>query len=412
MEDDEESQKRGIVGIVWWMHHPLRLEQDFDSDLRQETIASLQWLPMRPYSSTHVCFESSSPMKQIMSRFMMAVSPKDMRYGIQLQKGTTHTEVLYKLMTYGIPVDVIPVTNSGVVKTKDFGRWIQKRRAKDLFLKGMEDRRQAILLQQQGLATASALIPESLEQQCRFLQGRTDLPSNDDVLLGTGKFLMKHPGNLHFRATVDALAELYDATDHVRDKADMTWGVVRHIQNQCGGKFLKKDNSAPTDWWIVASDKEAREKTGKIFISVRGVNRKKNSYKGPSKRSPSTITMTTSTSASTSAAPIAQVPGTTVPMPSNENLLEDARVSPSVTLQGNGNNEYVSNKRFKSAGGGASATASAVNRDELSFFDMDCFPTTWCTPGGSAENADAGTGTGTGTALSISFVDRQNLFWN
>ena len=89
IEDDEETQKRGIVAIVWWMHHPLRLDQDFDNDLRQETIASLNWLPMRPYSSTHVCIDyNHATMKQIMARFMMAVSPKNMRYGIQLHSGT------------------------------------------------------------------------------------------------------------------------------------------------------------------------------------------------------------------------------------------------------------------------------------------------------------------------------------
>ena len=336
MEDDEESQKRGIVAIVWWMHHALRLEQDFDSDLRQETIASLSWLPMRPYSSTHVCFESvsvsSSPspspsssntltgtnlfVKELMARFMTAVSPKEMRYGIQWQRGT-HTEVLYKLLTYGIPVEYIPVTNSGVVKTRDFARWIQKRRWKDRVLLDIEERWREQQQQQQeepaGPSSSSSsksrtqtgknsiLRPE----QCLFLEDRIDLPSNADVLLGAGKPLMKHPGNQQFRAIVLALAEQYDGAESIRGKAEMTWGIVRYIQTSCGGRFLKRssggnengndgddDSSSRNNnnnsnreidhWWLVASDKEARDKTGKGFISVRGKKSRKRRQTRPS----------------------------------------------------------------------------------------------------------------------------------
>ncbi len=170
----------------------------------------------------------------------------------------THTEVMYKLLTYGIPVDVIPITSSGIVKTKDFGRWIQRRRTKD-----------------QNLATRERLNPSDYFSGL-FMEDRIELPSNRDVLLGTGKPLMKHPGNQNFRNVVDGLLDVYDTTPSPRDKGELTWGVVRFIQNE-GGRFLKREKEG--DWWIVASDQEARDKTGKVFVNQRG-NKKK---RGPAR---------------------------------------------------------------------------------------------------------------------------------
>ena len=282
IEDDEETQKRGIVAIVWWMYHPLQLDPEFDSDLRNETILSLQWLPMRPYSSTHVCMDDNySMMKRILSRFMMAVSPKEMRYGIQVHHGS-YTEVTYRLLSYGIPVDEFPVTISGVVKTKDFGRWIRRRQYKDEYLAWKE----ATLRGEISLATmGNDGSQSSLSFSFLFGTEKIDLPTNRDVLLGTGKFLNKHPGNQTFRAAVKAMAESYDSSSSAKQKAEITGGIVRYIQNQPGGggRFLKRETSTEhigsggsfssrkeeDCWWVIVSDQEARVKTGKAFNTLK-----------------------------------------------------------------------------------------------------------------------------------------------
>lgn len=420
MEDDEETQKRGIVAIVWWMHHPLRLDQDFDNDLRQETIASLNWLPMRPYSSTHVCIDyNHSTMKQILARFMMAVSPKNMRYGIQLHRGT-YTEVLYKLLTYGVPVDTIPVSSSGLVKTKNFGRWIQRQRQKEEYLlshpndsmtKERKKKNQPSSNPFDHHPTKTTLthignVTTNPAVAGWFAEDRIDLPSNRDVLLGTGKPLMKHPGNQSFRTVVDSLLQVYDTTPALRDKAEVTWGVVRYIQEKQGGRFLKRDKDS--DWWQVVSNQEARDKTGKAFVNQResrkmkrpgGTSTTTTKEKGSATRGPTITTrMTTSnplredSTTGTSDTRSMQLTMTGEAVVWGRNLLQGTTASPRpiITVDrttGSTNGTSHKRRRYEDGCGGSMSNS--------------CFPS-WCGGGGGEETT---TTSSTATLSSTSFLD-------
>jgi hypothetical protein len=116
---------------------------------------------------------------------------------LQLHQGSYTTEVCYRLMTYGIPVDAIPVTSLGIVKTKVFGRWIQRRRYKNQYLAEA----QARFVQENHATTTitDGKQEEGYGASFLFLTDKIYLPTNRDVLLGTGKILMKHPGNQTFR---------------------------------------------------------------------------------------------------------------------------------------------------------------------------------------------------------------------
>ena len=137
-------------------------------------------------------------------------------------------------MTFGIPIDVIPVSSEGEIKTASHKKWIAARRKKEQNM---------------------ALYGHNF--------GRIDFPRNKDVLLGKGRPLQKHAGNVYLRTLVSSLTESYFRADSKSTKASLTWKVVSDIKSS-GGRFLCKDQE---DFWVEASDKEARDKVGKLFMT-------------------------------------------------------------------------------------------------------------------------------------------------
>jgi hypothetical protein len=149
----------------------------------------------------------------------------------------THTECQYSLLTFGVPIDMFPITSQGELKRTNHLKWIAKRRVKE----------------------SHFLMDPSSDTFDRI-----DLPSLRDVLIGKGKPFQRHPGNVHLRTVIGQYLEKYvDAKK--RDKPAMFWEVV-DIVKKSSGRFLKKDRDG---WWIVVTDDEAREKVGKTFTSAR-----------------------------------------------------------------------------------------------------------------------------------------------
>eukprot|EP00429_Kryptoperidinium_foliaceum_P009693 CAMPEP_0176003292 /NCGR_PEP_ID=MMETSP0120_2-20121206/1098_1 /TAXON_ID=160619 /ORGANISM="Kryptoperidinium foliaceum, Strain CCMP 1326" /LENGTH=559 /DNA_ID=CAMNT_0017335929 /DNA_START=308 /DNA_END=1987 /DNA_ORIENTATION=- len=243
VEDDEETQKRGAVSLLWFYHGQIRYYKDYD-ELAPDM--NKPWLPLSPLKAVHVCVNPESTLKRLTARYSIAVSPEDMRYNMRLHVGS-FTEIQYALTTFGIPMDDIPITQSGVAKAKVFHRWIEKRRYKERIL--MEKEREA-------------------GAPVHFLDLDTmiDVPTNQDVLLGVGKPISNHLGNKAFRSLVEMLTPRWENSTAIADKVQLSWEVVRHIQ-KIGGRFLKRNPKS--DWWEVVSDKEAREKTGKLFTQSR-----------------------------------------------------------------------------------------------------------------------------------------------
>jgi hypothetical protein len=137
-------------------------------------------------------------------------------------------------MTFGIPVDVCPVTLDGEFKDSNHLKWIKKRQIKDRALK------------------ISGVFQ------------KIDMPSRNDVLVGKGKPFQRHPGNVLLRQLVELrLAEYSGARKG--EKTNLTRRVVQSIKD-ASGRFLKKDNDG---WWVEVSDTDARGKVAKTFGSTR-----------------------------------------------------------------------------------------------------------------------------------------------
>jgi len=110
MAEDEENQKRGVV-VVTILIGAADVGK-IDPELVREFSRLENWLPLRS-SAVHQC--TDHPLTGFLLRTAAMGLPQETRLRHKLHFGTC-TEIMYSLMGYGIPVDVLPVSGSGIIK--------------------------------------------------------------------------------------------------------------------------------------------------------------------------------------------------------------------------------------------------------------------------------------------------------
>ena len=201
LAEDEENQKRGLVLIALQMgsFDVRRASLPVSRDLPR----LLSWLPLR-ICALHCC--SDNPVTGGLFRAAMLGVPADIRSRHRFHNGT-YTEIMYSLLGFGIPVDLFPLTPSGVIKKANLNRWIAKNIARDLAL---------------GYGEACSGV---------------DLPSRNDVLLGRGKPIQRHSGNLHLKVLLESHANVYQAAHLEEDKIEVVHKVFSMIKARSGRFF-------------------------------------------------------------------------------------------------------------------------------------------------------------------------------
>jgi len=142
-------------------------------------------------------------------------------------------EQLYKLKSYGIPVELIPVTGTGNIKTIYLKQWIRLRKTlEDMRAKELDD---SVLYQ---------------------------LPRSTDVIFRTGTSLTCHPGNSMFQSIIESKVKEHSEASQA-GKMAITRDIIETVK-QKEGRFLQWDTRG---WWT--------ELTGtshvhtKVAVSVR-----------------------------------------------------------------------------------------------------------------------------------------------
>eukprot|EP00934_Nitzschia_sp_Nitz4_P001639 Nitzschia sp. Nitz4//scaffold313_size41840//25742//27504//NITZ4_007437-RA/size41840-snap-gene-0.32-mRNA-1//1//CDS//3329547433//1639//frame0 len=269
--EDEETQKRGIVQVSWYMGNLP------SGDLTREFVVDMcelpTWMPFRVVGY-HMCMDNN-PINALLGRAVSAVVNPKLRRVRKLHHGTP-TEVMYELLSYGVPVDSFPLTTDGLLKKNSRKKYIQRMRSRDAWIEERHLERRALLQQRGGVMDPN-------EDDPMVVFPKTDLPMPNDVLLGQGKPYQHHTGTVNLRWLVDDNLDAYTAANKA-DKAKMTWMIVRKIQTQ--GRFLKKEKD---DWWVVATDEEARARVGKTFFSQSVVRNKAAATERVASASPPTL---------------------------------------------------------------------------------------------------------------------------
>jgi len=130
----------------------------------------------------------------------------------------------YQLGGYGIPLDQLPITDSGKIKVNLFKKWLQ-------FRKTIED---------------------PIKRQNLDLKSIVECPRMKDVVFRPSQSTMCHPGNVMFRSLVESKHLEHSSAESRDAKSEITRGVIYEIQRQ-GGRFLVWNNS---HWWKELTDEK------------------------------------------------------------------------------------------------------------------------------------------------------------
>jgi len=219
---DENTQKNGIVGI------PYNIGSGKTND-RQAILRAAQLvsaLPLR-FTAVHYCYDDET-LRGIFY-VAMYVFEKAARIRSRFHLGTD-MEVIYTLMTFGIPSQSLPVSFNGSLRLGAHREYICKMKKVD----ELDDDIDRIIV-----------------------------PGKYDVLLGRGKPLQKYSGNLNYHYVIEGYHDRYEeAAKGV--KAELAMEIVTKI-NIRGGRFLKQDEAG----WTVISNEAAKSKVSHTFRNHR-----------------------------------------------------------------------------------------------------------------------------------------------
>ena len=123
-------------------------------------------------------------------------------------------------MSYGIHPTMLPITDNGIIKTRNYVKWLETR-------KSMEREPYGSL---KATATGGAIV---------------DCPGVNDVLFNRGKSCQYHPGNITFRGMLESKKHLHLAANQTM-KREIAWEIMSEVESR-NGRFLYCDKSG---WWI------------------------------------------------------------------------------------------------------------------------------------------------------------------
>jgi len=246
--DNEETQKRGVVAVCW----PQISENNKENSRYTPPLAAaacwnqfIRTIPIR-IIAIHICKGTAGPFLKIAMGYLASLAIGT-RIRIKIHTGD-RTNIQYSLMGYGIPVDLLPLTDTGNIKTKNLLQWIKVRKALD----------ESIAKDHNGIishARASGWI-DSNNIEC---------PGLNDVIFRSGKNHMSHPGNASFQSLIEARHEEHSQS-HQDDKALITWWIVEQVELK-GGNFLEWNSEGM--WSQILDRALIRSKVSSCFRTYR-----------------------------------------------------------------------------------------------------------------------------------------------
>ena len=189
----------------------------------------------------------------------------------------SHVEVMYDLVSFGIPRSAIPIDATGTPYTREHLEWVERRLEMENDNRHAPRRAQAIL--EKARICPSPGPPSLSSPSTQSMESSTDVSADfginsQDVLFGRGKYVVDHPGNMKFRRLVDVYMHKYEEAERL-EKTCIAEAIVQMIQ-ESNGRFLKKE---PGSDWEEVDGPAARKKVAHAFRNRRklhgyGINRK------------------------------------------------------------------------------------------------------------------------------------------
>jgi len=234
----EESQRKGVVFVLWpGRSTNIRVPESEERCICRMSFAAF---PLRVVSF-QVCWPDT-PFFHLVRSFFVLVMGANIRVRVNFHSGERQ-ELAYKLMGFGIPVQLLPTTESGVLKTKNHTQWFKTRQ----------------FLEKYASTTFTT--------QPGKLLGAIECPTLNDVLYERTKPCMYHPGNTRFKGIIEGKKEEHALLSQT-GKRDFSWSIVEEIEKR-RGRFLTWDRK--NGFWVQLQDRS--EIRLKVATSLRDFNK-------------------------------------------------------------------------------------------------------------------------------------------
>lgn len=260
--EDIETQRNGIVCIGYNLGQTKILGRDAWYGLG----SLLQGLPLR-VASLHFCADNAALRTAVDLAALALGSNHGTRY--RFHSGT-HLEVIYQLMTFGIPQNILPMSVMGDIDVSHHRAFLQERQywEEQLSLNAAERRNGETPVPKNGNCTRGGDC-QFVHDACTREAHVINIPGPMDVLMGRGRGVQENLGNVRFRYVVETYRNRYDEA-RKKEKTQLTMEIVRRV-NELGGRFLKQDNDSLVGPWIEVSIDVAREKVAHSLRDKRRV---------------------------------------------------------------------------------------------------------------------------------------------
>jgi len=230
--EDEESQKKGFVGIICWPSGKESVSPD-----KFSVVYSPRDVPRHIHLSNRM-FECS-PIRISCMHMCLPDEPifHMMRTGLALSMGGTRSrlkfhcgdsmEIQYHLHGYGIPVDQIPITDTGNIKTKNLFQWIRVRK---------------YLESQRGHGANACVSSDSESSMASSMHLTIDCPNMNDVIFRGKHAYLSHPGNAMFRGLIESRYAEHNKLTTTDAKVQVTWNIIQEVEKKNGRFLVWHDN--------------------------------------------------------------------------------------------------------------------------------------------------------------------------
>mmetsp|Transcript_12049 Transcript_12049/g.34535 ORF Transcript_12049/g.34535 Transcript_12049/m.34535 type:complete len:501 (-) Transcript_12049:187-1689(-) len=232
--EDVETQRKGITSIVW--PGTKMPEGDNVHNLKFNRIMFMKRvyenLPIRT-CSVHFCLRDTPMTKVLRSIFVLTLSQYMQR--LKFHVGET-IELQYSVKGFGIPVELIPLTDTGNIKTAYLKQWMKLRRTIEVMKMTEGDDYGAICI--------------------------IECPRSNDVVFRSGTSLSCHGGNVRFRCMIESKHDSLFVVSRTT-QAELAEQLIDEVETG-GGRFLEWDNRG---YWTEIRDR-LRIHT-KVALSIR-----------------------------------------------------------------------------------------------------------------------------------------------
>jgi len=232
----EETQQKGITFVMWpGKDTNIRVPETEERLICRKSFSAF---PLR-IAGFHFCWPNT-PLFHFVRSFFILVMSSQTRVRVNFHSGERQ-ELSYKLMGFGIPVQLLPTTESGVIKTKNHSQWLKTR----------------LLLEKNPLPSI----------QPANLVGAIECPARNDVLYERTKPCSSHPGNIRFKCLIEERKDEHALLTQT-EKRDFAWSIVEEIERR-NGRFLAWDRQ--NGYWTQILDRS--EIRLKVATSLRDFNK-------------------------------------------------------------------------------------------------------------------------------------------